>query len=161
MMIRWTRYNLFPFLGLILFVSGGLPGRQGSLFKLDVSGRVSGSQAWRLGFLVVLLFLLQFPLGLLGHLRQDPDAARQLASLRRIEDTDDFCRAYGIEAGTARQALGRLEIPYSGEPPRINGWDLLRGSPQPRAWTVKEVRELLHLEAETTSRSDPNPDELR
>jgi hypothetical protein len=155
MMIRWTRYNLFPFLGLIFFVCGGLPGRAVSLFHLDPSGRLSGSQVRRLGFLVGLLFLLQFPLGLLGHLREDPDASRQVASLRRIEEIDDRCRAYGIAAGTAREALGRLEIPYSGEPPRINGWDLLRGSRRPREWTVEEADILLRQGGNTSPSTDP------
>jgi hypothetical protein len=155
MMIRWTRYNLFPFLGLILFVCGGLPGRQGSLFQLEPSGRLSGGQVRGLSILAGLLFLLQFPLGLLGHLRQDPDVSRQMASLRRIEDADDRCQAHGIGATTARQALGRFEIPYSGEPPRINGWDLLRGSPLPQEWTIDEAQRLLHAEAGTVSRPDP------
>jgi hypothetical protein len=155
MMIRWTRYNLFPFLGLIFFVCGGLPGRQGSLFRLEPLGTLSPSQARGLVFLAGLLFLLQFPLGLLGHIRQDPDISRQMASLRRIEDTDDHCRSYGIGATTARHALDRLDIPYSGEPPRINGWDLLRGSSVPREWTVEQVRELLHQGADTAANSDP------
>jgi hypothetical protein len=36
--------------------------------------------------------------------------------------------------------LGRLEIPYGGEPPRINGWKLLRGSHQPHVWTATKWR---------------------
>jgi hypothetical protein len=156
MMIRWTRYNLFPFMGLVFVVCGGLPGRQGTLFHLEPSGRLSGRQALGLGLLIGLLFLLQFPLGLLGHLRQDPDVSRQMASLRRLEDTDDRCRSYGIGATTARQVLGQLAIPYSGEPPRINGWDLLRGSPLPREWTVGEARELLKPETESPCDSDPS-----
>jgi hypothetical protein len=143
MMIRWTRYNLFPFLGLVLVVCGGLPGRQGSLFQLEPSGRLTGGQVRGLAFLVGLLFLLQFPLGLLGHLRQDPDATRQMASLRRVEEVDDLCRRHGIAAGAARQALGRLEIPYSGEPPRIDGWEFLQGSPDPRPIDGEAVRDLL------------------
>jgi hypothetical protein len=155
MMVRWTRYNLFPFLGLILFVCGGLPGRQGSLFRLQPSGGLSGKQTRGLVFLTGLLFFLQFPLGLLGHLRQDPDVSRQMASLQRIEDAEQDCRRYGIAGTTARQALGMMDIPYSGEPAQINGWDLLRGSACPRGWSVAEARKLLTGGRETDMRENP------
>jgi hypothetical protein len=144
MMSRWTRYNLVPFLGVVLFVCGGLPGRQGSLFQLDSSGGLTRGQVRGLGLLLGLLLLLQFPLAWAGHRSQAFDSAKQMAYLRQIEDMDGRCQALGIGRDTARAALERLVIPYSGEPvPRINGWDLLRGSNCPRSLAAAEARRLL------------------
>jgi hypothetical protein len=144
MMCGWTRYNLLPFLGLVFFLCGGLPCRQGSLFCLDTSGALTRKQTASLGMLIVLLTVCQFPQGLLGHLQRDRDREPQMAALRLVEETDARCRAHGIAATTARQALDRLDIPHSGDPePRINGWDLLRGSDAPRPLTVQQARHLL------------------
>jgi hypothetical protein len=72
-----------------------------------------------------------------------------MAVLRHIEEVDARCQANRISAETARQALGSLEIPFSttpgaGYPPRINGWQWLRGSDDPSSHeNLEEVRKLL------------------
>jgi hypothetical protein len=144
MMAGWTRYNLVPFLGLIFFLCGGLPSREGSLFQLDTAGALTRAQAGALGLLTALLLLLQYPQGLLGHRQRDRDPAPQWAALKRIEIIDEQCRAHGIAATTARQVLSPLIIPHSGDPePRINGWAFLRGSPAPQSLSTDDARRLL------------------
>src|SRR5688572_16448749 len=64
MIVGWTRYNLFPFLGLILLVCAGLPSRQGTLFQLDPFGRITGRQFTGLFAVIGLLFVLQLPVSL-------------------------------------------------------------------------------------------------
>jgi hypothetical protein len=150
---QWNRYQLLPFLGLVLFVCGGLPSRQGTLFQLDSSGRLTRAQFLALSLLTAVLFILQFPIGLIGHIRTDPDAEAQMAVLQHIVEVDARCREYRISAETARQTLPFLEIPYSttpgaGYPPRINGWQWLRGSRHPRPYdNFDEVRRLLEVES--------------
>jgi hypothetical protein len=150
---QWNRYQLLPFLGLVLFVCGGLPSRQGTLFQLDSSGRLTRAQVLALSLLTAVLFILQFPIGLIGHIRTDPDAEAQMAVLQHIVEVDTRCREYRISAETARQTLPFLEIPYSttpgaGYPPRINGWQWLRGSRHPRPYdNFDEVRRLLEPES--------------
>lgn len=146
---QWSRYQLLPFLGLVLFACGGLPSRQGTLFQLDPSGRLTRGQVGALAFLLTILVGLQFPVSWIGHVRTDYDAEEQMAVLRQIEEVDARCQANRISAETARQALGFLEIPYSttpgaGYPPRINGWQWLRGSDNPLPHEdLEEVRKLL------------------
>jgi hypothetical protein len=143
MMARWTRYNLFPYLGLVLLVCAGLPSRHGTLFQLDASGALTRRQAGALALLTFVLFSLQFPTGLAGYRLRDPAQTEQMACLTDIQRMDERCADYGIAGQTARQALGRLHIPHSGDPPRISGWELLRGSPSPRPVSPAEARALL------------------
>jgi hypothetical protein len=65
----------------------------------------------------------------------------QIAPLLRAEYVDRVCRAAGISAGTAREALGFLQFPlsYTGD----NVWDFVRGSTSPREMSVEEARALL------------------
>jgi hypothetical protein len=133
---QWNRYHLLPYLGLVLFACGGLPSRQGTLFQLDPSGSLTRGQVGALSLLIAILVGLQFPVSWIGHKRTDYDPEPQMAVLRHIEEVDARCQANRISAETARQALGFLEIPYSttpgaGYPPRINGWQWLRGSDEP------------------------------
>jgi hypothetical protein len=133
---QWSRYQLLPFLGLVLFACGGLPSRQGTLFQLDQSGQLTRGQTGALAVLLAILVGLQFPVSWIGHMRTDYDAEEQMAVLRHIEEVDARCQANRISTETASQALGFLEIPYSttpgsGYPPRINGWQWLRGSDDP------------------------------
>lgn len=161
---NWSRYHLFPQLGLVLVVCGGLSGR-----RLDPAGTLSWQQTRGLLLLIAVLFILQLPRGLLARwpaatnpeeqlalLRSDPwrwcrqawedwredrPRAEQLAVLRRIGEMDARCRQQRIAAPTARAALDWLKIP--GCQPWENGWDLLRGSDDPLPHTVEEVRKLL------------------
>jgi hypothetical protein len=135
----WSRYHLFPQLGLALFVSGGLPRWQGSRLRLDPDGGLTWQQVRAVGVLIVALFLVQLPRGVIGaYAWCNP---RQMPALRRIEETDARCRQQHIDRDTAREALGWLDIP--GAEGRENGWELLWGSSQPRPVSVDEARRLL------------------
>jgi len=145
-----NRYNLLPFLGLVLFAVAGLPSRQGTLFQLDPSGRLTRGQGRGLAILLAILVSVQFPVSWLGHQRTDYDAAEQMVVLQHIEEVDARCQTNRISADRAREALGFLEIPFSttpgsGYPPRINGWQWLRGSDDPLPYDdLDEVRRLLN-----------------
>jgi hypothetical protein len=132
------RYHLLPQLGLALMVAGGLPGRNGRWFALAESGALTKRQALALALLVGVCLLVQLPhaLGISpqGH-------AEQQAALRQVEEVDARCREHRIDAATAGEALPRLEVPLAGE--GFNGWDLLRGSLDPRPTSAGEARALL------------------
>jgi hypothetical protein len=136
-----SRYHLLPQLGLALIVAGGLPGRNGRWFTLDESGALTRRQARGLGLLVGACLLVQLPRGVAVYYT---DHAAQQAALRRVEEADARCREHHIDAATARAALPRLEVPWTGED--FNGWCLLRGSPDPRPTTSDQARALLGAE---------------
>ena len=133
---HWGRYQLFPQLGLALFISGGLPTVR--LFQADE--KLTRTQFRWLAVGVVVLFLIQLPRGLLQHPDRAEGMLEQQEFLREIESMDARCRQHGIDAATARAALPRLKI-WGND--KENGWDFLRGSDQPRAVTVEEARQLL------------------
>jgi hypothetical protein len=134
---NWTRYHLFPQLGLVLFVIGGLPRFHGKWFTLAPSGALSRRQVVAILVTIGAALAVHLPRSLGSH-RYFPE---QIAVLTRVEQIDANCRANGISDSTARKALGFLQFPlgYEGE----NAWDFLRGSPQPRQMTVDEARRLL------------------
>jgi hypothetical protein len=140
-MHTWTRYHLFPQLGLTLFVCGGLPRWEGRLWHLDPAGVLSRRQAWGVGLLIAVLFLVQLPRGVLGARYWDSESADQLRVLREVDAMDARCRRLHIDRETALQALPRLEVPSSWG--RENGWEFLRGSPDPSPVTVEEARRML------------------
>lgn len=140
----WTRYDLFPWLGLVFFVCGGLPWRNGRLFHLLPDGQLSRGQFFSLGGLIVLLLGLNFVPSVVGYLERPSAAMQQGVVLRRIEEVDRVCRAQGIAADAARRVLDPIAIPHSGVPPRIDGWQLLRGSAAPRPLREDEVRQMLN-----------------
>ena len=134
---HWTRYHLFPHLGLVLFVAGGLPRFQGRWCTLAPSGAVSRGQAAAVVVLITAALAI--------HVQRAHGSARsfpeQMAVLRRVEQIDAVCRTRRVSAATASEALGFLQFPlgYEGE----NAWDFLRGSPEPRPMTADEARTLL------------------
>jgi hypothetical protein len=130
----WGRYHLLPQLGLSLYVVGGLTA--GTL--------LIGRQARRIGILLACLVALHLPRVVIQHYYRDSTA--QQATLRRIEQTDAHCRALGIDAATAKAALGWLEVPDGSS--KENGWDFLRGSDSPRPLSTEEARRLLDAAAE-------------
>jgi hypothetical protein len=135
----WSRYHLFPQLGVALFVTGGLPRWQGSRLQLDPEGRLTWQQARAVAVLIVALFVVQLPRGLIGaHAWTNP---RQMPVLRHIQEMDARCRRLHIDRDTAREALEWLDIP--GAEGRENGWELLWGSSQPCPVSVDEARRLL------------------
>jgi hypothetical protein len=148
----WTRHHLFPHLGLVLFVSGGLPRWQGRWFVPEPSGELSARQIGFFALLIALLFAIQLPRGIPAEKKYDP--AVQLAVLRRIEEVDAWCQARHISAKTAREHLGWLTVPHCGN--LKNGWDLLRGSSDPRRLRPEDAR---HLAAWAELRAEPGSDQ--
>jgi hypothetical protein len=135
--VHWTRYHLFPHLGLVLFLVGGLPRFRDRWFTLDPSGVLSRRQVAALGLLIAVA------LGL--HLERGVESPHyfpeQMEVLARVERADAACLVHGISAATARDALGFLQFPlaYDGE----NAWELLRGSRRPKPISADEARRLL------------------
>jgi hypothetical protein len=126
---EWSRYSLYPQMGLALVVCGGLAGRP--------SARLTRRQVLAAGCLILALFAVQFRRGWKRWPEPDPG---QMEVLRQVEEADERCRAYRISADDARAALGELPIPgANGE----NAWLLLRGSDDPMPATRDEVRDRL------------------
>jgi hypothetical protein len=134
----WGRYHLLPQMGLALLFTGGLPRYAGRLFQLDPAGGLTQRQVRTLGILIVVLLVTQLPRDIFATVRYQP---QQKEVLRVIEATDARCRAEHISADTARAALDPLPVPCCGEDE--NGWELLRGSADPRPVGVAEARRLL------------------
>lgn len=143
MIVQWTRYNVLPFAGLALIVCGGLPGREGSLFRL--SGlTITRRQGLALCSLAGLMLVLQLPAGLAGHLRFRGDRQLQAACLTRIDQAEAICREHHISADAVSGALGPLPIPHNDLGDRdVDGWWLLAGSNSPAPHSAEEIRRLL------------------
>jgi hypothetical protein len=136
-----SRYHLLPQLGLALVVAGGLPGRAGRWFRLDLTGRLTRPQVRALLVLIAVCFAIQAPRGLICVYAYDPGQAR---AFQAIEDVDAVCRRERLDAATARGVLKPLSIP--GYTPLANGWLYLRGSNDPRPVDADEARRLLGVE---------------
>jgi hypothetical protein len=134
----WSRYHLLPQLGLALVLAGGLP-RWGP----QAGSTLTRRQIGMLLGLVVGLFVIQLPRALWTDSDVgDEQWEAQQTVLRRIDAVDALCRAHRIGRGTAREALGKLDVP--GCLDREDGWDMLWGSPNPDpSMSVAEVRRLL------------------
>jgi len=130
----WSRYNVFPQLGVALVVCAGLAGRQDFSSGSD---QLSRGQLWGIGWLIPALLILQLPHGLLGSPVYDPE---QREVLRRVEEMDARCRAQHIAPEMARAVLEPLPVPGGGH----NAWSFLRGSDDPRPLTEAEAWRLLH-----------------
>ena len=125
----WGRYQLLSHLGLVLIVAGGLPRLAGRRWaRLEV---VAG--------LFALLLLAQLPRAYVIY-----EFPQQQAALQFIADVDRHCRAEGIPADQARQALQPLRV--EGAPDDFNGWEWLRGSADGAAADPTEVRQRLPQE---------------
>lgn len=141
----FSRYHLLPHLGLVLFFCGGLPGRAGRWFTPAEDGSVSARQRRFVFALIGVCFLLHLPRGLIFGSPtgwQPFESVRdQVAVLRRIEEVDARCRQHHIGAAAAREALGKLDIPWSEG--LLDGWEFLRGSDDPRPMPKDEIQRLL------------------
>jgi hypothetical protein len=141
----FSRYHLLPQLGLVLFFCGGLPGRAGRWFTEDEHDNLNQRQRRRMYSLIGALLLIHLPRGLLCGAATSWDMVaerrNQQAVLHRIEEVDARCRQHRIDAAAAREALGRLEMPLSMGV--VDGWELLRGSDDPRPLPPDEIRRLL------------------
>jgi hypothetical protein len=140
----WSRYHLLPQLGLALAVAGGLP-RWGP----HAGSTLTRRQLGMLLGLVVGLFVIQLPRALWTDSGVgDEQWEAQQTVLRRIDAVDALCRVHRIGRTTARDALGKLDVP--GCLDREDGWDMLWGSPNPDpSISVAEARRLLSPTAGT------------
>jgi hypothetical protein len=100
--------------------------------------------------LAVGLFVIQLPRALWTDSGVgDEQWETQQTVLRRIDTVDALCRAHRIGRTTARDALGKLDVP--GCVDREDGWDMLWGSPNPDpSISVVEARRLLSPAAGTS-----------
>jgi hypothetical protein len=142
----WSRYHLLPQLGLALVVAGGLP-RWGP----QAGSTLTRRQIGMLVGLVVGLFVIQLPRALWtdSDVGDEQWQAQQVV-LRRIDAVDALCRAHRIGRATAREALGKLDVP--GCLDREDGWAMLWGSPNPDpSISVSQARRLLSPAAGTSA----------
>jgi hypothetical protein len=135
---HWSRYNVFPQLGLALVICAGLPCAPGTETARAQSTGLSGSQIRALSWLLLVLFTIQLPRGLVGAPASEP---QQQDVLQMVEEMDARCRVNHIAADTARRVLDRLPMPGGGE--GDNAWYLLRGSDDPRPISDAQARDLL------------------
>jgi hypothetical protein len=133
----WSRYHLFPHLGLVLFVVGGLPRFLGTRLLPAAASGISRRQMATVLALVVVAFACHLTRSVRSHVF----FPEQIAVLKRVERVDNYCRTVGISGATAREALGFLAFPlgYAHD----NAWDFLQGSPEPGSVSVQRARELL------------------
>jgi hypothetical protein len=134
----WSRYNLFPQLGMALIVCGGLRRGLDRETPPNQPARLSRKQLGRIGWLLLVLFVLQLPHGIIGSPEYEP---RQREVFQMVEDMDARCRAYHISAATARRVLDKVVMPGGSD--GDNAWYFLRGSDDPRPLSDEEARRLL------------------
>jgi hypothetical protein len=142
--VGWSRYHLLPQLGLALFISAGfIRSTERSVRSTPGSAPISLSarQIRVLAILILVLLIVQLPRGIIGTYAFNSDTREQLAVLRQIAATDALCRQHHISAADARAALPARSIPGSME--RVDSWELLRGSGDPRPLPPEEIRRLL------------------
>jgi hypothetical protein len=143
----WSRYQLFPHVGLVLMICGGLPALRDWLYTADpdlvVPARLRVASAW-LGVGLLLLVLCQAPRSW-SYLFDDyyqGQAPAQRHDLRFVEEVDALCREQNIGAETARQVLPTFRVAGASDNAR-DGWLLLYGSDQPRPLSIEKARQLL------------------
>lgn len=132
-LLSWNRYHVLPQLGLAFLICGPLPARM----RL-ADPRLTWRQARGMIVLVLACFLVQLPRAMCCYLWFNPP---QGEVLRRLEETDARCREHHISAAAAEAALGKLDLTAWGCDD--NGWELLRGSDDPRPLPPEDVRRLL------------------
>lgn len=131
----WNRYQLFPQLGLAMFISGGIP-------CWDHWGIEAGEErpSWKAA--LALICLLGFVFGCqLPRAFSVDELPHQMADLKRIDAMDAQCREHHIAAAVARQVLEPFDIEGCGG--RVNGWEFLHGSLDPGPLSLKEARRAL------------------
>lgn len=125
----WSRYNVFPWFGLMLMVVGG------PRWRVGTPTRWQAALALAVGGVT---FAVQLPRGVDGSPWVDPE---QPAILLRLEEFDRKCREYRISATAARLALPPLVTEYWYADRTC--YELLWGSGSPEARPPEEVRRLL------------------
>jgi hypothetical protein len=135
---NWTRYHLFPHLGIVLFVAGGLPAFEGRWIDLTGGKALSRGQFVGLAALIAVMLGCHWPRSRGSHFIVPPE---QASVLQRVERVDAYCRAFDIDGATARDVLEFVQFPLGYD--RENAWEFLRGSRSPRPMPAESVRELL------------------
>lgn len=148
MLVHWSRYHLFPQLGLALVLCGGLPRWSAWLVPAAEEAGVS----WRvrvgwttLAIVFVLYTLCQVPRAWSTYWTDDyyhVNAPYQQRDLHYVEHVDEACRQHGISADAARAVLPPFHVTGCSENGK-DAWRLLRGSPHPQPLSESEVRQLL------------------
>jgi hypothetical protein len=133
----WSRYHLYPHLGLVLFVVGGLPRFLEGRLQRESGGGISRRQLAGVLALIGIALACHLTRSVRSHIY----FPEQIAVLKRVERVDKYCRTVGISGATAREALGFLSFPLGYA--QDNAWDFLRGSPEPGTVSVQQARELL------------------
>jgi hypothetical protein len=127
----WSRYNVWPWLGTVLIVCGGLsPSRRP---KASLKCRDQRS----LGWLMAILLAVQLPQGIY---RAPAPNSLQAEALEKVARMDERCRARGVAAADASRVLPPLAVPGN---PDFNGWLSLRGSENASPLPDAEVRRRL------------------
>lgn len=131
---HWGRYQLFPHLGLVLFVVGGLPH-----WHRRLVGNGDGPPGWlRRAWVPALVGLILAHAWVNGIMEYTTKQHQQLA---QIDAMDRRCRELRISREQALEVLPPFEVVLSDA--GDNGWQFLRGSPDPLPRTSAEVRRLL------------------
>jgi hypothetical protein len=130
---RWTRYHLFPHLGLVLVFAGGLPVLGQRLFHPLATGRLSYRQVIGLVMLIGGLSFIHTPRTAGSHMH----IAEVTELMQRMDRVEATCRRVRISSEIARQALGFQQMPlgYRGD----NAWELLRCSANPRPISIQDA----------------------
>jgi hypothetical protein len=129
----WSRYNLFPWLGVVLAVAGGLRRPVASAASPGLTKR----EAWWIAGLIVVLMLVQLHRGIVGTPLPEPDQAEVL---RKVDEVDAKCRAGGVSREAARRVLEPLPAPGDRS---FDAYRVLRGGVEPVGLSDAEVRERL------------------
>jgi hypothetical protein len=134
----WSRYNVFPQLGVALVVCAGLAYRTKETEDSEQTDELSRRQFVQMRWLIAILFVVQLPHAVVGSPKYEP---RQMEILRQVEEVDARCQAHHISRKLARAVLQPLPVPNSYE--EANVWLFLRGSDDPRPMSEAEARQIL------------------
>jgi len=127
----WSRYTVFPWLGVVLAVAGGL--------RRPADTELTARQAWRLGLLILGLMLVNLPRGILGTPIRPEEQPRVL---RQVDEVDRKCREAGVPAEAAWRVLTPLPMPGD---PAFDAYLLIHGGTGPADVPDDEVRARLGL----------------
>jgi hypothetical protein len=168
--VTWSRYHLWPQLGLAMVLAGGWPEAR-RIAGFDANKPLSRRQCVGLLILIGALFLCQMPRGLFFHVLVKKDAGwsndeytyslpfrrqawvwrasdhqEQREAMERIEAVDALCREHHIDAATAQRVLDpKFQMPYDATGPdqKESNWQFLHGSDDPRDISDEEAKRLL------------------
>lgn len=141
--VKWTRYQLYPHLGLTFFLISILPRWENRLLNNNPTIFQSHSTSWLI--LLTLMVLIQLPKALP---LQDEYALEhdQPSKLALIETVDQRAKQHHISRETAIKALSGEDITkpaFRFLTSLDNAWLLLRGSENPKPISREKAREIL------------------